>query len=366
MRKKAIVFLICAAIVLTFSPAAAAGEDSGFFNMGEAPGVGIRALTAAGETARGFRRDADGDGAADVFYPGSVALAVTLGETARGEMYILTLSSSEKILYADQQTGGGELEFSVKFTLPESPAELVLNIGSTAAGFEKIAVTLFYTPSAPPADTEPEPVYVPVPLPEPAEPPYAACERGEECPLAAFSDLNVNAWYHDGVHWALENGVMAGYGGGKFLPGGTARRAMIVTMLHRMEGRPIVVYDMDFSDVEEGKWYTEAIRWAAANNIVSGYGNGRFGPNDSISREQLALILWRYARHKGRVRPLSESPGLGAFSDAGSVSEWAAEALEWAVGTGLITGMGNGRLSPLSAAGRAQVAAVLMRYSLMQ
>ena len=197
--------------------------------------------------------------------------------------------------------------------------------------------------------------------PEPEKPGYETCERDEECPMSAFEDLNLKAWYHDGVHWALENGVMAGYGNGRFVPNGATSRAMIVTMLHRMEGGPIVVSDMDFADVEEGKWYTEPIRWAAANGIVSGYGKGKFGPNDELTREQLATILYRYAKTKGKG-----FKGLWAFrlnyEDAADVSDWAYEALCWMTMNGIIQGLDDGLLHPKGSATRAQVATMLMRY----
>ena len=193
------------------------------------------------------------------------------------------------------------------------------------------------------------------------DPEPETCERDEECPMSAFEDLNLKAWYHDGVHWALENGVMAGYGNGRFVPNGATSRAMIVTMLHRMEGGPIVVSDMDFADVEEGKWYTEPIRWAAANGIVSGYGKGKFGPNDELTREQLATILYRYAKTKGKG-----FTGMWAFrlkyEDAADVSDWAYEAMCWMTMNGIIQGLDDGLLHPKGSATRAQVATMLMRY----
>ena len=192
-----------------------------------------------------------------------------------------------------------------------------------------------------------------------------ACDRGETCPMSAFDDLDKTLWYHDGVHWALENEIMNGYGGGKFGPNDTTNRAMIVTMLHRFEGEPAVDYDMDFTDVEDGKWYTEAIRWAAVNGIVTGYGDGRFGPNDVLTREQLATILYRYAKLKGHG-----FTGMWAFpltfDDAPDVSDWAYEAMCWMTMNGVINGVGNNKLSPKGSATRAQVATMLMRYEAIE
>ena len=190
----------------------------------------------------------------------------------------------------------------------------------------------------------------------------AACDRGDTCPMTPFTDLNKSLWYHDGVHWALENGVMKGVGNNLFDPNGTTSRAMIVTMLHRMEGEPKSDYAMTFKDVEDGKWYTEAIRWAAENGIVEGYTKEKFGPTDDLTREQLATILYRYAKLKGQG-----FTGMWAFplnfDDASDVSGWANEAVCWMTMNGVIQGTGDNKLSPKGNAARAQVATMLMRYT---
>jgi len=190
----------------------------------------------------------------------------------------------------------------------------------------------------------------------------AACDRGESCPMTPFTDLDKSLWYHDGIHWALENGVMKGVGNNLFNPNGTTSRAMIVTMLHRMEGEPKSDYAMTFKDVEDGKWYTEAIRWAAENGIVEGYTKEKFGPTDDLTREQLATILYRYAKLKGQG-----FTGMWAFplnfDDASDVSGWANEAMCWMTMNGVIQGTGDNKLSPKGNATRAQVATMLMRYT---
>ena len=160
--------------------------------------------------------------------------------------------------------------------------------------------------------------------------------------------------------YALRKGIMNGMGDGFFGPNIPTSRAMIVTMLYRMEKEPAVTGALSFRDVPGGQWYTDAIRWATANGIVNGYSDTAFGPNDNVSREQLATILYRYARYKGVV------PGAGAdlsgFTDAEAVSDWAEDALRWTVSKGIINGMGDGLLSPGTEAVRAQVATMLMRY----
>ncbi len=182
----------------------------------------------------------------------------------------------------------------------------------------------------------------------------------EKCPLEDFEDLNKDAWYHDGIHWALENGVMKGVSSSRFDPSGTTSRAMIVTMLYRMEGEPESDYQMTFQDVPAGKWYTEAIRWAAENKIVSGYNDNTFGPKDEVTRQQLVTILMRYANYKGIDTSEGEMKPLTGFDDTRDISAWANSAFRWAVDAGIINGMGNGKLSPKSSATRAQVATVLL------
>ena len=191
----------------------------------------------------------------------------------------------------------------------------------------------------------------------------AECARDESCPMSAFDDLDLSLWYHDGVHWALENEIMNGYGEGKFTPNDATSRAMIVTMLHRFEGEPAVSDALDFVDVPEGRWYTEAIRWAAANGIVNGYGDGRFGPNDPLTREQLAAILNRYAKFKGMDTDEGELKPLNRFTDAVEVSEWAVRSMRWAVDAGIINGVAEDLVSPRTEASRAQVATMLMRFA---
>ena len=200
----------------------------------------------------------------------------------------------------------------------------------------------------------------PAPTPTPAPEAAPLTEAEKDALLSRYSDLNKDAWYRDGVAYALRKGIMNGMGDGFFGPNIPTSRAMIVTMLYRMEKEPAVTGALSFRDVPGGQWYTDAIRWATANGIVNGYSDTAFGPNDNVSREQLATILYRYARYKGVV------PGAGAdlsgFTDAEAISDWAEDALRWAVSKGIINGMGDGLLSPGAEAVRAQVATMLMRY----
>lgn len=174
-----------------------------------------------------------------------------------------------------------------------------------------------------------------------------------------FTDVKEADWFYDAVQYVYENGMMSGTGTSTFTPDTTATRGMIVTILHRMEGTPYAAGE-EFIDVTTGQYYSNAVAWASANGIVSGYGNGTFGPNDTITREQMATILYRYVQYKGYD---AETAGeISTFTDDNQVSSYAVEAMNWAVGSGLIFGVGNNALAPKDSATRAQVAVILMRF----
>lgn len=177
-----------------------------------------------------------------------------------------------------------------------------------------------------------------------------------------FSDVSGDDWYFGAVRYVYENGMMNGTGSGLFSPMLTTSRAMIVTILYRLEDGPAPLsanFDT-FSDIQTDAWYAGAVAWAGRNGVVSGYDDGRFGPDDAITREQLAAILYRYASLRGLA--VSASASLDAFTDAGAVSSYADEAMRWAVGSGLISGKGESILDPLGSATRAETAAILMRF----
>ncbi len=183
------------------------------------------------------------------------------------------------------------------------------------------------------------------------------CDGGADCPSRSFTDLrSVGTWYHEAVDYVLRNGLMGGYGNKTFGPNDNLSRAQLTQILFNKEGRPAVNYPMNFSDVTNEAWYTKAIRWATSQGIVGGYGNGTFGPNDNITREQLAVMLWRYAGS-----PAATNKELH-FTDADQASGYALEALRWAVENGVITGKGGGILDPQGLATRAQVAQMLKNY----
>ncbi len=184
----------------------------------------------------------------------------------------------------------------------------------------------------------------------------SSCERGAGCPAAAFDDVDSGAWYHDGVHYCIESGLMQGFSGGRFGPNETLSRAMLAQILYSQADKPAISGNSTFEDVASGAWYAKAVAWAAAQGIVSGYGSGKFGPDDNITREQLAVMLWQYAG-----RPAS-GQSLDAFTDRSKVSAWAMDALRWAVEQRIVSGKGGGVLDPTGQATRAEAATMLMRY----
>ena len=190
------------------------------------------------------------------------------------------------------------------------------------------------------------------------------CPQDDTCPMSKYIDMNPTAWYHDGVHWALEAGVMTGSSDIVFDPNLNTSRAMLATMLWRIEGKPVVNFAMRFEDVEADTWYTEGIRWANSAGIITGYGDTDFGPNDPVTREQLAVMLHRYAQYKGMDVSVGEDTNILSYEDAFDVSEWAVPAIQWAVGADIIQGVdkdGTLTLAPRAASSRAVVATMLMR-----
>lgn len=180
-----------------------------------------------------------------------------------------------------------------------------------------------------------------------------------QIPQTTFADVPASAWYYNAVEYVYENGLMSGVSGGRFAPDDTLTRAMLVQTLYAMEGRPAAA-SAGFADVASGDWYASAVNWAAANGVVSGVSETGFGPNNALTREQLALILYRFAQYKGY--DVTGTSDLTAYADGSSVSGWAAEAMSWAVNAGLISGVGGNQIAPTGTATRAQVAQILMNF----
>ena len=175
-----------------------------------------------------------------------------------------------------------------------------------------------------------------------------------------FTDVSEKDWFYSDVMFVYENGLMLGTSKTLFSPHGTATRGMMATILWRMEGSPAPKGKNSFTDVEAGKWYADAITWTAENGIFAGYGKDKFGPDDPITREQLAAIFYRYADYKGYN--LTVKGNLDKFKDADKITDYAKTAMQWAVGSGLVKGKSGNLLDPQGTATRAEIAAMLHRF----
>ena len=174
-----------------------------------------------------------------------------------------------------------------------------------------------------------------------------------------FNDVSANDWFASAVDYVTGKGMMNGTADNTFSPKANTTRGMIVTVLYRLENQPSTSA-ASFTDVASGAYYANAVAWANANGIVSGYGSGKFGPNDKVTREQLAAILYRYAQYK--KYDVSGANSLDGYTDAQSVSSYAVPALQWANAAGVVTGKSGSKLDPKGNATRAEVAAMLMRF----
>ena len=175
-----------------------------------------------------------------------------------------------------------------------------------------------------------------------------------------FSDVKETDWFFQSVQYVCAHGIMNGSSGNSFAPQDKTTRGMIVTMLYRYDGSPVVSGQCPFGDVAAGKYYRKAVIWAAENQIVGGLGGDRFGPDEPVTREQLAAILYRYANYKGY--DTQRSVELAKFADRDDVGSYAVNAVKWAVADGLLSGVSATELQPKGFAIRAQVAAILMRF----
>ena len=259
---------------------------------------------------------------------------------AAGETVTLTVDPDSGYRLADltvKDGSGTELELEYigngkyTFEMPESAV-------TVDADFTRI------TSVRPPVDEPDEPE-------EPEEP---------EDPHLQFIDVTDSDWFYDAVYYAYTNGLMDGVSTTQFAPNSNLTRGMVVTILYRLEDGPRVTGSSGFSDVASGAWYADPVTWAAANGIVNGVSDTEFAPNTDITREQLAAILFRYAEYKGY--DVSGRDSLTSYTDRGSISAYALDAMQWAVDEGLITGMTATTIDPQGTATRAQCATMLMRF----
>ena len=178
-----------------------------------------------------------------------------------------------------------------------------------------------------------------------------------------FTDVKESDWFYGDVMFAYEKGLMSGTRAATFEPNADTTRAQIAAVFCRLDGSPAVEGRNNYTDVEYGSgaaWYYDAVTWAQQSGVMSGYGNNLFGPNDPVTRQQLAATFCNYANYKGY--DLSAAGDLSGFTDAGEISPWAQDAMKWAVGIGLMNGKGGGILDPQGTATRAEVAAMLHSF----
>lgn len=174
-----------------------------------------------------------------------------------------------------------------------------------------------------------------------------------------YTDVKADAWYATPIEYVTRNNLMNGVGNDKFSPSNNGTRAMIVTILYNKEGKPSVIGNTSFKDVTKGAWYEGPIAWAKANNIANGYEDGTFGPSKSVTREQLAVMLYNYAQTKGTV---TMGTAELKFDDNADIHAWAQEAMKWCVSNKIINGKGNNKLDPRGLATRAEIATIIMNF----
>ena len=179
-------------------------------------------------------------------------------------------------------------------------------------------------------------------------------------PCHPFTDVGRDVWYHSAVDYVFERGLMDGVGSNLFDPSGELTRAMLVTLLYRMEGCPEYTESSTFTDVKSDWWYTNAIHWAYENGLINGHTQTSFAPDDSITREQMATLLMRYAQYK--QYDVSVRNDLSGYADAGDISDWALAGMQWANAAGLVNGRTATTLVPEGTANRAEIATLIMRF----
>ncbi len=180
--------------------------------------------------------------------------------------------------------------------------------------------------------------------------------------ILPFTDVKKADWFHESIDYAYQNGLMNGVSSTAFAPQETTTRAMIVTILWRLEGSPPMSDQTAFLDVPRNQWFSHAIAWASSSGIVNGYSETQFGPNDNITREQLVTILYRYTKQKGKISAETTKASLAHFTDCASVNAYAIDAMQWAYAQGVIQGIDSTTLRPQGEATRAQTATFFMRF----
>jgi len=187
-------------------------------------------------------------------------------------------------------------------------------------------------------------------------------ESGHNCPSVKFSDLDITQWYHFDTDYVIENDIFKGTTETTFTPDGNITRAMMITVLYRTEGEPEISEKATFSDVDKNAYYAEAVAWGQQNGIIKGYSNTEYAPEQDILREQIATIMYRYAKYKGYDVSVGENTNILSYDDFVKISEYAIPSMQWAVGSGVIKGRTESTLNPYDYATRVEIAAMLHRF----
>ncbi len=297
----------------------------------------------------------------DMEYNGMISISSEDSELQIAGEESISIKRADKELTVTLPDGDQTIILGDSVTLPKDSAVIdsqgkiiQLPNGGSLDQVGNLVVDTPDTPTLPPVIPS-EPVSPPsapsLPVTEQPEPPSDAID---------FEDVSKDSWYYDAVKYVVNSGLMSGTDDTLFSPGSPTSRGMLVTVLYRLEGSPAVSSDQPFSDVPSHWYYFDAIIWASSNGIIDGYGEGLFGPNDSITREQLAAIFYRYAKYKGI--DISVSPAVSMFKDCDDIYSYALEPVNWAVQAGLLEGVENNLLLPKGTATRAQFATVLVRF----
>lgn len=327
-----LMLILVLAAALVVSPVIAAnGDGSG---NGDGTGGGNRPLTVVGVTVDGNTLEG-----AEVAASGVINVEFSNGMTENEEANkaAITITGAESVTV----TMLDKHNFSVEYRdLTEGAHELVIaknaqaNNGNTLDADVKVSFRV-----------------------KAEEDPHA-----ETCPSRGFTDVNrdVENWTHLPIDYALSKQYMTGESSNKFNPDGNVLRATVVQVLYAKEGKPAVEKKAGFTDVKDGDWYADAVSWAAAQGIVSGYDAKTFGPKDPVTREQLALMFMKYAQRKELKN--STSGDLSRFKDQAQISKWAVEGVQWAVGAGIIAGTEKGTIEPQARARRAELAVIMKAF----
>ncbi len=329
MKKGFILVLLALALVLTTFTAGAVTSQA---SVSAASNVGTIEVTIPAE-------EATVAGTVTVSFDNRVlTYASAASET---DVYsVATASSSVTVYYSCLEEYTGDL------------AVLTFTYDASKAGSTVISITIdAYAPDVDEPVTTTEKVTLALPT-----------EAGV-CPSAVFTDVDTDEWYHEAVDYVLNSGLMVGLTTTTFGPDETTTRAMFVTVLGRLAGVDTDSYtESTFTDVEVGEWYAPYVQWAYENGIVNGYTSEIFAPDAIITREEMCVILYRYASYQGVDVTNPDLTVLDAFADAADVDDWAQDAMAWSISNGIIVGGYTG-LDPLGSATRAQMATVIMRYA---